>query len=392
MCERLTSLAKMGYDTRVTGHVTGHTHQISPNLEEMGLPRSSVTIRDVAAHAGVSHQTVSRVINGNERVTPETKSRVEAAIAVLGFFPNAAARSMARGRTMTLACISPNLTDYTFARIIEGAERMCREHGYYLVSTSAGDEATFASIIDELLSTRRVEGLLVINPYSDSRHMLIPESAPVVYVGARPRREPVSSVALDDVATGAAATEHLLSLGHRTIGVITGPMVEDCSQDRLQGYRSALEMHDVTLDLDIIVEGDWSASSGHAAVTRLAEDAGLPSALFAQNDQMAVGAIHAARELGMKIPDDLAVIGVDDMPLASYFDPPLTTMRQDLLEIGRQAAELLLLAVGTPGTPGEHQLLPAELVVRGTTAPNSERGGVLAKYVYDTSKDPGQLF
>jgi DNA-binding LacI/PurR family transcriptional regulator len=144
-------------------------------------------------------------------------------------------------------------------------------------------------------------------------------------------------------------------------------MSEDCSQDRLAGYQAALAAAGLTIDSDLIVEGDWSATSGHEAFQRLVRLPEPPTAIFAQNDRMAIGVLRAAREAGLHVPDDLAVIGVDDMPLASYFDPPLTTMRQDLVEIGCQAAHLLIRAVENPGAERQHLRLPAELIVREST-------------------------
>lgn len=331
------------------------------------MPRSRVTIRDVAAHAGVSHQTVSRVINGHERVTAETRARVEEAIAALDYQPNAIARSMARGRTGMLACIAPNLTDYTFASIIDGAEQAARRHDYFLLAASAPDEAVFAALIDQLVTSRRVEGLIVINPYADGRHKHLPHNVPVLFAGARPREDAITSVALDDVAAGETATTHLLQRGHRRVALITGPMAEDCSQDRQQGYEAALAAAGQPVEPALIVEGDWSAISGYEAFRALLQSGQRPTAVFAQNDQMAVGVMRAAIEHGITIPNQLSVIGVDDIPMASFYSPQLTTLRQDFAEIGRLAARLLRHALERPGKAPQHLQLPARLIVRQST-------------------------
>jgi LacI family repressor for deo operon, udp, cdd, tsx, nupC, and nupG len=309
------------------------------------------------------------VINNSKRVSPETRKRVEAAIETLGYRPNAIARSMARGRSCTLACISPNLTDYTFASIIEGVEAEVRQHGYFLVSSSAPTEEEFARLIEELFTSRRAEGLVVINPYADGRHNYLPASSPTVFVAARPREEEkVSSVALDDVSVAKQATQHLISLGHRRIGLITGPMAEDCSQDRCAGYEEALSSHDIQHDPNLVISGDWSATSGYDALNQLLEVDPAPSAIFAQNDRMAIGVLRAARERGILVPEELSVIGVDDMPLSSYFDPPLTTMRQDTLSIGREAARLLIDTLEKNTTSPKHILLQAQLIQRQSTS------------------------
>lgn len=332
------------------------------------MSRSRVTIRDVAAQAGVSHQTVSRVINGSDAVRPETRHRVEAAITSLGYHPDAIARSMARGRTGYLACFSPNLTDYTFASIIDGAEREAREHGYYLMSSSAADAETFGELVDELIGGGRADGMMVINPYADDRHRYLPTDFPTVFAGARPRAEATDSVALDDVVVAREATNHLLQLGHRRIGLVTGPPAEDCTQDRSLGFRQALLAAGLNPNAMPVIEGNWLAPSGYEAFDRFFAGDDPPTAVFAQNDQMAVGVLRAARDAGLTPPDDLSVIGVDDIPLAAYFAPPLTTVRQDFALIGRRAARLLIRATENPQAPREHLLLPGELILRRSTA------------------------
>ena len=330
--------------------------------------RSHVTIRDVAAKAGVSHQTVSRVINNSDRVLPETRAKVEAAIAELDYSPNAIARSMAKGRTGILACIAPNLTDYTFASLISGAETEVRKHGYFLLSASAPDGDTFAALIDELVSSRRAEAIIVINPFADDRYTHLPSDFPVVFAGARPREDAMNSVALDDETVGYKATEYLLNLGHTNIGMITGPLEEDCSQDRCRGFEAAMQDHNAPVQQQWIVEGDWLPKPGYDALMHFAESGNMPSAIFAQNDNMAVGVLRAARDMGLTIPDQLSIIGIDDIPLAAYFTPPLTTIKQDFKQIGEEAARLLLKAVEEPEDPCQHLLIPANLIARRSTA------------------------
>jgi len=336
------------------------------------MPSSRPTIRDVARQAGVSHQTVSRVINGSDDVLPETRALVEAAIEEMGYRPNAIARSMARGKTHTLACISPNLTDFTFASVIEGAEVEARQHKYFMLSSSASDPEAFRELVDELVGHRRVDGLIVINPYADQRFEFIPKDFPLVFVGVSAREKDICSVSLDDEKVAYEAICHLLSLGHARIALVTGPMEEDCSQDRAEGYRRALTEAGIPFDESMVIEGDWSATSGRDALLSFIEQGRVPTAVFAQNDRMAMGVMSAAREAGIKVPTQLAVIGVDDMPLSSYFDPPLTTMRQDMPRIGREATRMLLNIIQKKATQTCDMKLPAELVVRQST---SRKGG-----------------
>jgi LacI family transcriptional regulator len=325
------------------------------------------TIRDVARQAGVSHQTVSRVINGSDDVLPETRAVVEAAIEELGYRPSAIARSMARGSTHTLAIISPNLTDYTFASIVEGAEVEARQHNYFVLSSSASDPDAFRGLVDELVGHRRVDGLIVINPYADERYQLLPKDFPVVFVGARSHDEKVCSISLDDEKVAYEATQHLISLGHKRVALVTGPMEEDCSQDRLEGYRRALQEAGIAFDQTLIFEGDWSASSGSDALVDFVQKGNMPTAVFAQNDRMAMGVMRAARDANLKVPDQISVIGVDDMPLSSYFDPPLTTMRQDMPLIGQEAIRKLIDIIQNKTVDQTVLKLPAQLVVRQST-------------------------
>ncbi len=332
------------------------------------MSKNRPTIRDVAALAHVSHQTVSRVINGTERVTAETRKRVEAAIEQLGYQVNEIARSMARGRSYNLACFSPSLIDYTFAQIIEAAEAEARQHGYFLFACAAPDESGFAELMEEMVAKGRVDGIVAINPYIDDRHAYMDAAFPTVLIGAKPRGDTYHTVYLDNEDGGFQAVSHLIELGHRSIGEITGPMAEDVAADRLKGSRRALEMHELDRNCSEVVVGDWSATSGYQGFQQLWQNC-RPSAIFAQNDRMAIGVIRAARDAGLRVPEDLSVIGFDDMPLASYFDPPLTTMRQDMLENGRIAAQLLIRAIEDPGLPTQHVLLPTDIIVRGSTAP-----------------------
>lgn len=333
------------------------------------IARSRVTIRDVAARAGVSRQTISRVINGSARVSTATEERVRAVIVELGYQPNAIARFMARGHTETLVCLAPNLTDYTFASVIDGAEAEVRAQGYYLMSSSAPDPSTFAALVGELIGGGHAEGLLIINPFVDDRHKHLPADVPVVLIGAHGCDQPASSVSLDDPAAGQIALAHLLGLGHRRIATVTGPLAEDCAGERLAAYQNAMAAADAPIEEGWIAEGNWSADSGYRALEQILRAANQPTAIFAQNDQMAVGIQRAARDRGIDVPAALSVIGVDDIPLAAHFEPPLTTVRQEFAEIGRVAARLLIGALETPGDPPVHVRLAPRLVVRQSTAP-----------------------
>lgn len=328
---------------------------------------SRPTLRDVAAIAGVSHQTVSRVINNKDTVLPNTRQRVLQAIAELGYQPDAIARSMARGRTCTLACLAPNLTDFTFASNIQGAVAVARAHGYFVLSAAAETVEEYHSLLDELIGRRRVDGVILINPYLESCAFGLPENISLVYLGGRDNPD-AHSVYLDNRDAAYQATCHLIDLGHRIIGQISGPAGEDCVQERSIGFEEALRHASLQHYPHLTCEGDWSATSGNAALACLHRHDPPPTAILAQNDRMAAGVIRAARDAGLRVPQDLSVIGFDDMPLASYFDPPLTTMHQDTFELGKAAANLLIQILEYPNLAHQSLHFPATLVVRGSTA------------------------
>ena len=332
------------------------------------------TIKDVAKEAGISYQTVSRVINNKGEVSPEVSVRVKAAIKKLGYRPNAIARSMVRGRTHMLGCIAPSLIDYTFACLLQGAKDEARRHGYFLLASSAEQESEVPALCDEMVHSGRVDGLLVINPCADGRYRhfenLIAQGVTVVYAGVSGRHGVVSSVGLDDESGGYQAARHLIGLGHTRIAMLSGPQNEDCVQDRNAGFLRALKEAGLQAPADLRMTGDWSADSGFQAMQKWLVAGIAFSALFAQNDRMAVGAIKAARDFGRRVPKDLAVVGFDDIPLASYFDPPLTTIRQDIFEHGRQGARLLIEKIKNPSSPLERVVIPPELVVRESSAGN----------------------
>lgn len=325
------------------------------------------TIKDVAARANVSYQTVSRVINHKGEVRPATRKRVLRVLKDLNYRPNIIARSMVAGRTFTLGCISPNLTDYTFACRIEGAQATAREHNFFLVSASASSEKEVELLCDDLVHSGRVEGLLVINPYADQRHKyykrLIAQGIPLVYFGGSARHERVSSVNPDDESSTYQALKHLIELGHRDIAMITGPRVEDCVTDRNAGYMRALQDAGLDGDSARVMTGDWTPTSGYNCFNQLRKRRTI-SALFAQNDRMAFGAIRAAHEHGLHVPDDLAVVGFDDIPLAAYFEPPLTTVHQDFFAEGSEGARILIETIGNSRRPIENLVVPTELVIR----------------------------
>jgi DNA-binding LacI/PurR family transcriptional regulator len=337
------------------------------------MTKSPPTIRDVARAVGVSHQTVSRVINNSSHVSPETRERVMKTILDLGYHPNAIAQSMAQGRSSMLASVAPNLVDFTFASNQEGAEFEARKSGYFLVTSSASNEEDFEALVDELIARRRVDGIVVFNPPLDYRQTLIPRGIPLVYCIGSARDDIRYSIYLDNHGGAELGARHLLNLGHTHIGEITGPLIEDCAQERHKGFVDALTAMGVDATGLPSDEGDWSATSGYQIFQSWLQKGEIPTAIIAQNDRMAIGVIRAARDAGIRVPEQLSVVGFDDMPLASYFDPPLTTIRQDTFMLGREAVRLLLMVINDPALPPQHLQYSCELVIRKSTAKPERR-------------------
>ncbi len=328
---------------------------------------------DVAGLAGVSHQTVSRVINGSPQVRPATRDRVLAAMRELDYRPNLAARALVTGRSRTVGVVSFDTTLYGPASTLFGIERAAHEARYFItvVSLAALDRSSVLNAV-ERLRAQGVEGILVIAPQEWAARALadLPQDVPVVAVeGGHPDAAPL--VAIDQFAGATAATEHLLGLGHRTVWHIAGPPDWIEAQQRADGWRATLEA--AGAPVMPVYSGDWSPRSGYEIGRRLAGDTDV-TAIFVANDQMALGVLRALHEGGHSVPDRLSLVGFDDIPEAPYFTPPLTTVRQDFIEMGRNSLRMLLELVESGERPrAEHRTVEPELIIRSSTASPRER-------------------
>jgi DNA-binding LacI/PurR family transcriptional regulator len=301
---------------------------------------------DVAARAGVSHQTVSRVINGSPNVAPLTRERVERAIAELGYRPNTAARALVTGSTRTIGFVTVNINQYGSAQTLVGLEQAARAAGYSL-SVSVLDEATAEGMRDAVdrFVAQSVDAVVALGTYDDASEALHALTAPVPLVAVQSggsRDWP--AVGVDQVAGARLATRHLLGLGHRTVHHVTGPADSQEARDRIEGWRAELTAAGAPVP-EIIHRGDWTPSSGHEAGKHLAarmRGVDDVTAVFLANDQMALGLLAALHEEGLEAPRDISVVGFDDLPEAPYFTPPLTTVRQDFAELGRRGVQLVL--------------------------------------------------
>jgi len=333
------------------------------------------TIRDVARRARVSHQTVSRVINGHASVTAETRERVLRAIRELEYVPSAVARSLSSNRTHTLGMVTTDVSDHFFSEAVAGAEAEARKRGYFLIigsieEGSEDDERTYLRLMLE----RRVEGLIVAVPrlrLADDD--LLADAAariPTVLVASDVELPGADHVDIDNRRGGLEAAGYLVAQGHRIVGTITGPLDWPSARARLDGYRDAVRVAGLPADRTLVEAGvDWGVDGGRRAAERLLGSAPKLTAIFAQSDLLALGAIAALRSHGLRVPEDVSVIGFDDIPVSSIFDPPLTTVRQPMREVGALAARLVGDRAASPGRGrATHHVLRAPLVIRGSVA------------------------
>jgi DNA-binding LacI/PurR family transcriptional regulator len=333
-------------------------------------PSRALVMSDVAARAGVSHQTVSRVINGHPNVAPQTRERVEQAIRELGYRPNTAARALVTGSTRTIGFVAVNINQYGPAQTLVGLERAARAAGYSL-SVTVLDEATAEAMRDALdrFTAQSVDAVLALATYDDAVEALHQVHTPLPLVTVQSGgalEEP--AVGVDQIAGARLATRHLLDLGHRTVHHVTGPADSKEARDRVEGWRAELTAAGVPVP--VCLHGDWTPSSGYEAGRRLAarSRAGEEiTAVFMANDQMALGLLAALHEEGLEAPRDVSVVGFDDLPEAPYLTPPLTTVRQDFAELGHRAVELVLARLA--GRELHLEPVPPVLLVRSSTGP-----------------------
>jgi DNA-binding LacI/PurR family transcriptional regulator len=333
------------------------------------------TIFDVARLAGVSHQTVSRVLNDLPNVRPATRARVEQAIAQLRYVPSPAARALVTRRTRTLGLIVTGAPDYGPSSTALHFNKAARDARYAVITASMLEtDAPSMRSAAELLVRQNVEAIVLIAAHRSALDALdgVELGVPIVAVASEDRGG-MHRVWLDQYAGAQLAVEHLVGLGHREIRHVSGPSTAMDAAERIRGWSAALGEHGLAAREPLV--GDWSPGSGYMHGRTLARDADM-TAVFVSNDQMAIGVMHALAEAGRSVPDDVSVVGFDDIPEAAYFTPPLTTIRQDFDALGRDAMAGVLAALGD-----DDRLMPPprvpDLVVRASTsAPSRDRAAV----------------
>lgn len=329
------------------------------------------TISDVAHRAGVSTMTVSRVVNKSGYASPDVRARVETAVAELGYVPNALARSLHVKKTHTLALVLTDITNPFFTTVARGVEDAASERGYSVMFCNTDESEDEEVEHVHALLQKQVDGLLLVPARCSPRSVDLAarRDTPVVLLDRRLDAE-VDTVRCDSEGGAYALTRHLLELGHREIAVLTGPSEVSVTVDRIAGYRRALEEGGVAGRDGLILTGRLQPASGAELARRALALAPRPTALFATNNFIAIGAYRALREAGLRVPEDVSLAAFDDLPAALVLDPFLTVAAQPAYDMGHKGAELLIDRLEDKGPPAiQHVVLPTELIVRRSTAP-----------------------
>lgn len=335
---------------------------------EAGSMAKPVSIKDIARIAGVSFSTVSRALNDSPRVNAGTRERIQRTAADMGYLPSAVARSLVTQRTQALGVVFTSVTDPLSAQILHTLEEAARDRGYSLIVSSSGGDPQRESRAIRRLRERRVDGIIVVcgssgpDPFGGE----LGAGLAGVTINSAHRGPASHDVQVDHLDGGRQATQHLLELGHRRIGYISGAQEARDSTERRQGYERALEAWGLAPDPDLVVAGNRRPLGGAEAVAQLLALPGPPTALFCYNDATALGAIRGIRAAGWHVPQDISVVGFDDIDLAPYVEPPLTTVAQPIERLCLAALDTVLGQIaGRPA--GEACVLPGQLIIREST-------------------------
>lgn len=331
---------------------------------------SQLTIEDIARLAGVSRSTVSRVINRQPSVRPAVRDRVQAVIDAHGYAPQAAARQLVTQRTRTIGLILPDMSYNLFSNPIfalmgQGVSQGCVQEGYvsmqFMGQRDMEEQAFFT-----MLRSRHFDGVILISgEYDDPCPRFLRNAGiPYVRIGHDPNHDDLKYVDIDNAEAARSAVEHLIKLGHRRIAMIKGLARDISSAERYAGYQQALLAAGLPLDEELVGEGDWTAACGYNLTREFLQLAEPPTALFSSNDIMVAGVVRAAHESGVRVPEDLAIVGFDDLDQTTMIFPELTTIQQPCVEMGLSAARLLIEQLDNENTEPEHIILPTRLIIR----------------------------
>lgn len=331
-----------------------------------------LTIEDIARLAGVSRSTVSRVLNGQPSVRQSVRERVQEVIADHGYTPQAAARQLVTQRTRTIGLILPDTASNVFSNPIfalmgQGVSQVCTQQGYISMQFM-GQRSMETQMLFSLLRSRHFDGVVLISgEYEDPGPAFLEKAGiPYVRIGHDPRHDDSKWVDINNTEAARCAVEHLIQLGHRRIAMIKGLARDTSSMERYIGYQQALHDAGIPLDEELVMEGDWTAACGYRTTQHFLSIEVPPTALFSSNDIMVAGVVRAAHENGVRVPEDLAIVGFDDLDQTTMIFPELTTIRQPCMEMGARAAQMLIEQLENGNTEPEHVILPTTLVIRAS--------------------------
>lgn len=325
------------------------------------------TIKDIARHAGVSYTTVSHVLNKTRPVSSQARERVLAAAEALAYIPSALARSLRSKTTGSIGLIIPNNTNPYFSEVARGIEDSCYAAGYSVILCNSDDDPEKQRDYLNVLLTKRCDGLIVATLTQTDGELLRKMKVPIVLLDRAPKDMQIDLVAVDNDAGGVLAAQHLLALGRRRIACIAGPQDLDISIERVAGLRRTLGAAGLSLPASQLRHADFTSAGGYAAARALLSASELPDAIFCCNDLMAFGTLRAAAEFHIAVPLALAVVGFDDIDLARFVYPTLTSVAQNTRKLGQLTAQCLLERIADPGRPLQRQTITPQLHVRGST-------------------------
>lgn len=343
----------------------------------MAKPNPKVTIVEVAEKAGVSLGTVSRVLNNDVHVAPETRERVSEVVREMGYVANRQARGLKGSKTFTIGMLVPDLGTGYIGEIMHGVDAELALHELDLMLFTTHRTASKEVNYGGHMVRGMVDGLLLVLPRNpiDYVGMLTQQNFPFVLIDHQGTGNPCPAVGAMNWQGAYNATEYLISLGHTRIGFITGSMDLGAASDRLEGYKAALKTNHIPEDQELVYYGTFFQPDGYAGTDALLNLEQPPTAIFASNDVMAMGAMDAVRSRGLRVPDDISIIGFDDIPQSGLVRPALTTVRQPLKQMGSLSAQILIDKLKDPDVEVSRVELPTELVVRDSTTPPKDRAG-----------------
>ncbi len=332
----------------------------------MNSKKNAATIRDVAKKAGVSVATVSRVFNSSDLVVAKTEGRIRKIAAELNYVPSASARSLSLRKTETVGLVLPDMYGDFFSEIIRGTDLTTRSHKYHLIVSSSHSNTEELDRAFKTLSGR-VDGMIIMSPNLDSSVHLdsVLNMLPTVIIGSTSVLRQTDHLNIDNVGGAAQVVTYLVKQGHRRIGLIRGELGNQDAEERLRGYQEALIKHGIPVLDELITVGDFTEQSGYDCAKMLLTRNERPTAIFCSNDSMAIGALSALREAGLRIPEEMSVCGFDDIPVAKFLNPPLTSVHVPIYEMGSKAAVRLFERLQNPSLwTASHILVPTSLSIR----------------------------